>query len=180
MAETVKQRVLRLKPARAQRLASVLSILSALFWGLLAGLVVCVPAGYYYRFWRESEPLRGAIDYTQASLAGINADWDLFGRIQRQNAFLGGLSPAARLSPELRSRLVRRPTTSSNAIATVPIRRSRISIGRRRSDVWSTRSRLTASDRAARGKLALATGYASLAREPRAVRAGELRRSRGR
>jgi hypothetical protein len=44
-----------------------MSILVALCWGLLAGLVVCVPLGYYYRFWRESSALRGNLDYTRAS-----------------------------------------------------------------------------------------------------------------
>ncbi len=63
MAETVRRSVLKLKPARAQQIASVMSILVALCWGLLAGLVVCVPLGYYYRFWRESSALRGNLDY---------------------------------------------------------------------------------------------------------------------
>ena len=91
MAETVKQSVMKLRPARAQQVASVLSILVALCWGLFAGLVVCVPAGYYYRFWRDSPPFRGNVDYTRTSVAGINADWDLFQRVHRQNAFLGRL-----------------------------------------------------------------------------------------
>ena len=98
MAETVRQSVMKLKAPRAQQLASVLSILVALCWGLLAGLVVCVPAGYYYRFWRESSPFRGNVDYVKSSIAGINADWDLFGRLQRQNAFLGTFSPITKLS----------------------------------------------------------------------------------
>ena len=68
MAETVRRSVLKLKPPRAQQLASVMSILVALCWGLLAGLVVCVPLGYYYRFWRESGALRGNLDYTRASV----------------------------------------------------------------------------------------------------------------
>jgi tetratricopeptide (TPR) repeat protein len=164
MAETVKQRVMRLKPARAQRLASALSILSALFWGLLAGLVVCVPAGYYYRFWRESGPLRGATDYTQASLAGINEHWNLFGRIQRQNAFLGGLSPAAKLSVGMRSRLL------EAADAVIDGYRSSSDPAIEHFD-WAKAAaclehalEMDASDRIARGKLALATGYASLAR----------------
>ncbi len=106
MAETVKQGVLKLRPPRAQRMASVMSVLVALCWGLLVGLLVCVPAGYYYRFWRDSRPIRGNLDYTRASLAGINADWDLFQRVNRENAFLGELSPAQRLSPSMRASLL--------------------------------------------------------------------------
>ena len=88
---------MKLKPAPPKRLASVLSILVALCWGLLAGLVVCVPAGYAYRFWRESAPLRGNSDYTRLNVAGINADWSLFQQLDQRNAFLGELvaRPAA-------------------------------------------------------------------------------------
>jgi hypothetical protein len=164
MAETVKRSVLRLKPARAQRVASVLSILGALCWGLLAGLIVCVPAGYYYRFWRESGPLRSNVDYTQANIAGINSDWDLFGRIQRQNAFLGGLSPATRLSATLRTHLVE--------AADDVIDRYRNSSDPSIQDFeWAKAAaclehalEMDGNDRVSRGKLALATAYASLVR----------------
>src|ERR1700722_1586415 len=106
MAETVRRGVLKLKPARVQKVASVMSILVALCWGLLAGLVVCVPLGYYYRFWRASHTLRGNLDYAHASVGGLNRDWDLLQRIQRQNAFLGGMSPAGRLTANVRASLL--------------------------------------------------------------------------
>jgi serine/threonine protein kinase len=105
MAETVRRSVVKLKSPRAQQLASVMSILVALSWGLLAGLVVCVPIGYYYRFWRESSALRGNLDYTHASVAGINRDWDLLQRVQRRNAFLGGTSPTIRLASNVHAAL---------------------------------------------------------------------------
>jgi eukaryotic-like serine/threonine-protein kinase len=105
MAETVRRSVVKLKSSRAQQLASVMSILVALSWGLLAGLVVCVPIGYYYRFWRESSALRGNLDYTHASVAGINRDWDLLQRVQRRNAFLGGTSPTIRLASNVHAAL---------------------------------------------------------------------------
>jgi len=106
MAETVRRSVLKLKPPRAQQLVSVMSVLVALCWGLLAGLVVCVPLGYYYRFWSESSVLRGSLDYTRASIGEINRDWDLLQRVQRQNAFLGGISPANRLEGNVRTALL--------------------------------------------------------------------------
>jgi serine/threonine protein kinase len=107
MAETVRRSVLKLKPARVQKLASVMSIFVALSWGLLAGLIVCVPFGYYYRFSRESGALRGKLDFSQASVGEINSDWDLLQRLERSNAFLGRFSPANRLAANSRASLLR-------------------------------------------------------------------------
>ena len=164
MAETVKQGVMKLKAPGAQRLATVLSILVALCWGLLAGLVVCVPAGYYYRFWRESTPFRGNADYVRSSVAGINADWDLFGRLQRQNAFLGRFSPAIKLAPALRTRLLqaaddtidRYRNNSDPAIEDFDWQRAVVCL-RHALD-------MDPSDRAVQAKLALASGYVDLMR----------------
>jgi hypothetical protein len=80
--------------------------LVALCWGLLAGLVICVPAGYAYRFWRQSAPLRANQDYTRLSVAGINDDWNLFQQLEKRNTFLGELSPAKKLSAGMRSSLM--------------------------------------------------------------------------
>lgn len=169
MADTVKQRVLKLKPERPQRLAVVLSILGALCWGLLAGLVVCVPAGYVYRFWRQSAPLRGNADYTRLSLAGINADWNLFQQLQQRNAFLGGFSPAKQLSVPMRSSLLR--------AADDVIDRYRNNSDPAFEDFdWQKAAvclrhllELDRGDRGAQGKLALCEGYLNLMR----AKAGE-------
>ena len=98
MADTVMQSVMKLKPEKPKRLASVLSVLVALCWGLLAGLVVCVPAGYYYRFWRQSTPLRAHPDYTRLPVAGIQTQWSLFQQLEHRSLFLGEISPARKLS----------------------------------------------------------------------------------
>ena len=164
MAETVKQSVLKLKPPQVQRVASVLSILVALCWGLFAGLVVCVPAGYYYRFLRDSAPIREKVDYVRASAVGINSDWDLFQRMKRQNAFLGDLSPVNRLSPGLRASLlqaaddvIERYRNNSNPVI--------------QDFDWPKAAlclqhalEMDRNDPAARGKLALANGYMNLVR----------------
>jgi serine/threonine protein kinase/tetratricopeptide (TPR) repeat protein len=163
MAETVRRSVLKLKPAHAEQVASLLSILTALCWGLLAGLVVCVPAGYYYRFWRDSGPIRGSVNYTGASVAGINADWDLLQRIDRQNKFLGGFSPARHLSGNMRSSLLE----AGDEI----IERYRNSSDPEIRDFdWAKAAacfehalELDRKDRVTQGKLALAQGYVSLA-----------------
>ncbi len=164
MAETVRRSVLKLKPARAQRLASAMSILVALCWGLLAGLVVCVPLGYYYRFWRESNPLRGNLDYTRADAREIDRDWDLLQRVQRQNAFLGGLSPAKHLAANVRAALLQ----AGNAV----IEGYRNNSDPRIQDFdWPKAAlcfthliELDRNDRAAQGKLALCHGYENLER----------------
>jgi hypothetical protein len=164
MAETVKQNVMKLKAPRTQQIASVLSVLVALCWGLLAGLVVCVPAGYYYRFWRESTRFRGHADYVRASVAGINADWDLFGRLQRQNAFLGHFSPTNRLSPSLRANLLqaaddvidRYRNNSDPAIEDFDWQKAAVCLRHA--------LELDRNDHSAQGKLALVNGYVSLVR----------------
>jgi len=164
MAETVKQSILKLKPARAQQVASVLSILVALCWGLFAGLIVCVPAGYYYRFWRDSGPIRGSLDYTRASVAGINADWDLFQRVHRQNALIGDFSPAERLAPVMRTSLI--------AAADSIIERYRNNSNPAVQDFdWPKAAtclrhalEIDRNDREAQGKLALSNGYVNLVR----------------
>lgn len=95
------------KPAWSRaKVAAVLSVLGALFWGLLAGLVIFIPAGVYYRYWRESKPLRANSDYSRKSAAEINTDWDLYRHLQQQDGFLGALSPAAALRPEMKSALL--------------------------------------------------------------------------
>lgn len=164
MAETVKQRVLALRPDRAEKLASILSILVALCWGLLAGLVVCVPAGYLYRFWHQSSSLRGKLDYTRLSVAGINADWNLFQQLQQQNAFLGEFSPANRLRSPLGSSLLdaaddvieRYRNNSNPAITDFDWQRAGVCLRHA--------LELDGGDRTAQGKLALCNGYLNLVR----------------
>jgi serine/threonine protein kinase len=162
MAETVRRSVLKLKAPRARKVASVMSILVALCWGVLAGLVVCVPLGYYYRFWRESNPLRGSLDYTRASVGEINRDWDLLQRVQKQNAFLGRLSPANHLEANVRAALLQ----AGNEV----IERYRNNSDPRIQDFdWSKAGvcfshliEMDRNDRAAQGKLALCHGYENL------------------
>jgi hypothetical protein len=162
MAETVRRSVLKLKPPRGRKVASVMSILVALCWGVLAGLVVCVPLGYYYRFWHESNSLRGSLDYTRASVGEINRDWDLLQRVQRQNAFLGGLSPANHLEANVRAALLQ----AGNEV----IERYRHNSDPRIQDFdwpkagvcFSHLIEMDRNDREAQGKVALCHGYENL------------------
>jgi tetratricopeptide (TPR) repeat protein len=134
----------------------------ALCWGLLAGLVLFVPAGYYYRFWRESSAIRGGLDFTEASVGDVNANWRLWQRVQRQNAFLGGLSPAGTLAPNVRSALL-------HAGDEVIERYRNSSDPEIRDFDWAKAAacfeharELDEHDRTVRGKLALAKGYVAL------------------
>ncbi len=164
MADTVRQSVMKLKPPeKTKRVASVLSILVALCWGLLAGLVVCVPAAYAYRFWHDSSPLRNP-DYTRLNVAGINADWNLFQKLGQRNSFLGEFSPAKRLSTPLRSSLlsgaddvIERYRNSSNpAIEDFDWQKAQVCL----KHVLD----MDARDHGAQGKLALVEGYLKLVR----------------
>jgi eukaryotic-like serine/threonine-protein kinase len=167
MADTVRQSVMKLRPPvkteKTKRVASVLSILVALCWGLLAGLVVCVPAAYAYRFWHESSPLRNP-DYTRLSINGINADWNLFQKLGQRNSFLGDFSPAKQLSPPMRSSLLRaaddvieRYRNSSNpAIEDFDWQKAQVCL----KHVLD----MDGGDHSAQGKLALVEGYLDLVR----------------
>ena len=165
MADTVRQSVMKLRPPvkdeKNKRVASVLSILVALCWGLLAGLVVCVPAAYAYRFWHESSPLRNP-DYTRLNVNAINADWNLFQKLGHRNSFLGDFSPAKQLSAPMRSSLLRaaddvieRYRNSSNpAIEDFDWQKAQVCL----KHVLD----MDAGDHNAQGKLALVEGYLDL------------------
>jgi len=91
---TIASRAISYKPAWSKaKTASALSVLSALCWGLFAGLLVFVPAGIYYFYWKQSAPLRGNLDFPHKTIAEMQADWTLYQRLRRQNSFLGPLSP---------------------------------------------------------------------------------------
>jgi hypothetical protein len=164
MAETVRRSVLKLKPPRARRVASVMSILVALCWGVLAGLVVCVPLGYYYRFWRESNPLRGNLDYTRASVGEINREWDLLQRVQRQNAFLGGLSPANHLEANMRAALLQAGNEVIEGYRNNSDPRIQDFDWPKGAVCFAHLTEMNRNDRAVRGKLALCHGYENLER----------------
>lgn len=174
MAETVRRSVLKLKPARARQLASAMSIVVALLWGLLAGLVVCVPIGYYYRFWRDSGPLRSHLDFTRASAAEINRDWDLFQRVQRQNAFLGGMSPAGHLAANLHAALLEAGDAVLDGYRNNSDSRIQDFDWSKAEVCFTHLIELDRADHASEGKLALCHGYENLERAPSTAQADFL------
>lgn len=164
VATTVRKRVLALAQPPGQKAASLLGILLALCWGLLAGLVVCVPIGYAYRFRQESRTLRENTDYMRRSSAEINADWDTLQGLIARNAFLGSFSPAVRFQRSVRSRLIQGADdiivgyrdSSDPAIADFDWQKAVVCL-RHAVD-------LNRGDRTAQAKLALADGYVNLVR----------------
>lgn len=91
------------KQLRIKRLAGMLSLLGALLWGLLAGLLVVGSAAYMYRLWQQSAPLRANLDQTHRTVADINSDWDLYGKLREQSRLLGRLSPVSDVAGKLRA-----------------------------------------------------------------------------
>jgi hypothetical protein len=76
-----------------------------LCWGLFAGLLVFVPAGIYYFYWKQSAPLRGNLDFPHKTIAQMQADWTLYQHLRSQNSFLGPLSPVEGLHFPLKNNL---------------------------------------------------------------------------
>ena len=159
------QLVARLKPEWSYaKIAAVLSVLSALFWGLLAGLIIFIPAGYYYRYWNQSSPLRGTLDFSRKTPIEINADWDLYRRLRQSNSFLGQFSPVLSLYGPLKAGLLatadeiidRYRTSNDPAIQNFDWQKAQLCLQR----VMDMDER----DKAAKGKLALCNGYLNLSR----------------
>jgi eukaryotic-like serine/threonine-protein kinase len=171
MAQTVRRSVLKLKPPRVKQLVSVMSILVALCWGLLAGLLVCVPLGYYYRFWRETHTLRGNLDYAHSSVGEINRDWDLLQRIQRQNAFLGGMSPAGRLTANVRASLLQAGNEVIEGYRNNSDPRVQDFDWPKAALCFTHLIEMDRNDRVAQGKLALCHGYENIEHSEQAAQA---------
>ena len=148
------------KPAWTRaKTASALSVLGALCWGLLAGLLVFIPAGVYYFYWKQSAPLRGNLDFPHKTISQMQSGWTLYQHLRQQNSFLGPLSPVEALYVPL--------TTNLNAAADDVLDRYRTSNDPVLEHVdwqkaqWCLERVLDLDnrDRGARGKLLIATGY---------------------
>jgi tRNA A-37 threonylcarbamoyl transferase component Bud32 len=74
--------------------------------GVLAGFFLFVPVYQLARFWIDSAPLRSGRDYAQSSVSEVEADFQLYTRLEREYRWLRGLSPVALLRNDLQVRLV--------------------------------------------------------------------------
>src|SRR5271165_19248 len=148
------------KPAWSRtKTVSALSVFGALCWGLLAGLLVFIPAGVYYFYWKQSAPLRGNLDFPHKTLAQMQTNWTLYQRLRQQNSLLGPLSPVEALYVPLKTNLMaaadeildRYRTSNDPVLDHVDWQKAR----------WCLERFLDLDnrDRAARGKLLITTGY---------------------
>ncbi len=63
--------------------------LVALLAGILAGLLLFIPIGSYYRFSAAAARLRAPKDYAHYSTQSLAADWNLYQNLKSSNHFLG-------------------------------------------------------------------------------------------
>ena len=142
------------------------TVLWALGSGILFGLFIVMPLSFVYSFRTESKPIHGFVDYSQRSSAGVQADWDLYQRLQRENRFLGSFSPAASLTQSFRASL----TSAADAIIEGYRDSSNPSLSEfdwlKARECLLYALRIDPSDIAARGKLALCNGYINLMKNP--------------
>jgi hypothetical protein len=157
---TIASTAVQMKPGWSKaKTASAISVLSALCWGLFAGLLVFIPAGIYYFYWKQSGPLRGNLDFPHKTIAQMQSDWNLYQRLRSQNSFLGPLSPVEGLHFPLKNNLtvaadeILDGYRSSNdpVLEHVNWRKAQWCLDRLLD--------LDSRDRTARGKLLLTTGY---------------------
>ncbi len=138
-------------------------VLSALTVGFLIGLFILVPALKAARFWNNSSPIRHPKEYSRRSLDEITADWNLYKKLERDNAVLG---PISRYHQQFRANLVaaaddviERYANSSNPnLGDFDWKKARFCL--------THALEMDASDHAAKGKLALSNGYLSLLQDP--------------
>ncbi|HKW97324.1 MAG TPA: serine/threonine-protein kinase [Bryobacteraceae bacterium] len=80
-----------------------LPMILAILVGALLGALIYIESAFAYRFWVESRPIRGPLDYTQKTAKEISADWNLYQTLERRNFPLGRFSPVTWLKLPLRS-----------------------------------------------------------------------------
>jgi hypothetical protein len=141
-------------------------VVQAVLAGIVAGIVCWIPASWTWRWHNDSRPLRAGRDYGRAAPARIAADVELYRRLERQNSFLGALSPVHQLAQPLRSRL----KAAANAVLDGYRDASHPDLARfdwhRARTCLTYALELDGTDTDARGKLALCEGYLHLLRQP--------------
>jgi hypothetical protein len=143
----------------------------ALMAGVLVGLLLFLPMGYYYRFSVASAPLRVPHDYAQEEMSAVNVDWVLYRDLKSRNDFLGSFSPMKSVEETLRGRLVSAADTILDSF--------RNSADGRLEDFEWAKARLCLAhaleinpgDSKSRGKLDVCDGYLNLIRNPKPPRA---------
>ncbi|MGA8030060.1 MAG: serine/threonine-protein kinase [Bryobacteraceae bacterium] len=153
-------------PVRGGGWNDLTNVAVALLAGVLAGLLVFIPAGYYYRFWTMSSSLRTSRDYAHEPVQSLSSDWSLYQDLKQRNRFLSELSPVNSIEAPLRANLL--------ASADDIIDSFRNSSDEQLNDFDWSKARLCLSyaleidpaDSKSKGKLALCNGYLNLIQNP--------------
>ena len=74
-------------PLKANRWTDFTNIV-ALLAGILAGLLIFIPIGSYYRYTHATDKLRGAKDYAHQSRQALAADWSLYQQLKKPPRFV--------------------------------------------------------------------------------------------
>ena len=143
----------------------------ALLAGILAGLLIFIPIGYFYRTWMEARPLRARHDYAHADIGTIKADWNLYQELRKRHTVLSEFSPIAALDGLMHDDFA---AAGENILETF-----RSSSDTRLSDFDWSKARMCLryaldiepSDTRAKAELALCTGYLNLAQNPQPPKA---------
>ena len=143
----------------------------ALLAGILTGLLIFIPIGYYYRSWSAAKQLRARRDYAHQNSKTIGSDWALYQTLKKNNRLLGELSPVAELDGEMHANLL---AAGENVLETF-----RSSSDAQLSDFDWAKARLCLkyalaiepADTKAKADLALCAGYMNLAENPKPPRA---------
>lgn len=135
----------------------------ALLAGILVGVLILIPASYYYRFWASAAKLRMNSDYAHQSASVIETDWTTYRDLRTRGGLLTHLAPVADLDALMRSHLL------SGADNILDQYRSSTDVQLRKFDWGKARLcleralEIDPNDAKAKGKLALVAGYATLA-----------------
>lgn len=153
----------RYKIARGDRTNFAIALLG----GILAGLLLFIPIGYWYRLRTAAAPLEGRKDYAHMPVSEVSADWNLFQDLSRRYPHGFGFAPANAVRANL------------TAAAENIIDNFRTSSDTRLSDFDWAKARLClvdaleidSTDPKLRGELALCDGYVNLIRNARPPKA---------
>ncbi len=167
-----KQNGTRIAAVRVKKPSSDLTnVAIALLAGILAGLLIFLPVGYYYRSWSSAKSLAVRRDYAHASLATIKSDWSLYKDLKKRHRLLGEFSPVAELDGAMHANLL---AAGDNLLDTF---RSSSDSQLGDFDWLKTQFCLRRAldidpyDTKAKAELALCTGYFNLAQNPKPPKA---------
>lgn len=152
---------------RLRRRSDGSNIAVALLAGMLAGLLLFMPIGYYYHVLAATASLRSTKDYAHQDASVLNADWSLYQTLKKRYSTAMRVFPGLSLDERMRSNLA---GAGDNILDTF-----RGSTDASLSDFDWAKAHLcfrraleiSPSDALLKGRLAICEGYGNLAQHPR-------------